>query len=289
MSRSGIYPPCSMNQWCQLLIYHDDLSNGGFGAQDDVFPLFLAVSCRPNEEILKSLLSAGADVNQKTAIGQTALHRLCNSYDGSQSLRQFSLDDDVDSHSDRTKLIMILMDHGADVNICDDFGKSPLHYAAQNGSRYYFKILLQNGANVQQKDKAGLTVLQYAAMHDYLLTMALISKYHFPVKQIIQAYECVALHAPSPLELLRKATLLREEHGIPKGILPPVECFGSKKEWETIEELEEFGNDKLQILLACVLARERMSQDMSLDIAKDAVRQCKCFLYKYCYPGRSKI
>ena len=284
MSHSGTFHDSRKNGWDQLIFGHCDFSFGGYGANDDIFPLFLTDTSR----VATKLLKAGADINQKTAIGQTVLHKLCTSYDDSQALTKFSFDDD-DSHSDKTKLIMILMDHGADVNICDDFGKSPLHYAAQNGSRYYFKILLQNGANVQQKDKAGLTVLQYAAMHDYLLTMALISKYHFPVKQIIQAYECVALHAPSPLELLRKAALLREENGIPKGILPPLECFGSKKEWETIEELEEFGNDKLQILLACVLARERMSQDMSLDIAKDAVRQCKCFLYKYCYPGRSKI
>ena len=53
-------------------------SKGGFGAGGDIFPLIAAVAVSYNQEdtmkILKELLSAGADINQKTAIGQTVLH-----------------------------------------------------------------------------------------------------------------------------------------------------------------------------------------------------------------------
>ena len=83
------------------------------------------------------------------------------------------------------------------------------------------------------------------------------------------------LHAPSPSELLKKATLLRKEHGVLKTVLPPVECYGFKKEWETIEELEAFVDDECQVLLACILARERISQEKCFDVAERAISKCK--------------
>ena len=275
VTRSGNILRISRNSLDQWLIEHLDLSEVGYGALDDVFPLFVSVNYRLNEETLKMLLSAGADVSQQTAVGQTALHALCKSYDEGREIEKFSLDD-VDPSDETTAKIRLLIDHGADVNICDNFGKSPLHYAAHHQNRQFSRILLQNGANVFQEDKNGLTALDYAADRDYLFTMALIDKYSFPVEQIIQAYECVAVRAPSPSELLKTATLLRREHGIERRVLPPVECYGFKKEWETIEELEEFAEDEFQVLLACVLARERISQEKGFDIARPTIDECKC-------------
>ena len=75
--------------------------------------------------------------------------------------------------------------------------------------------------------------------------------------------------------VLRKATLLREEHGISKKILQSVDFYGFKKEWETIEELEEFEDDPLQLSLWCVMARERISQEIGFDIATDVIYKCK--------------
>ena len=260
----------STGQW---IIGHYCLTEGGYGALDDIFPLFLCSSYQ-NEKILKVLLSAGADVNQKTAIGQTALHALCTTHGSSFRVEKFSLHDD-DPPNSTTALVKLLLDYGADVNICDNFGKSPLHYSASCRNRHFSQILIQNGANVFLEDKNGLTALDYAADQDYPLTMALIDKYNFPTEQVIQAYECVAFHAPSPSELLKKATLLRKEHGIPKKILPPVECYGFEKEWETIEKLEEFVDDEFQVLLACILARERISQEKGFDVAERAISKCK--------------
>ena len=120
-----------------------------------------------------------------------------------------------------------------------------------------------------------MTALEYASMQDHSLTAALIDKYDFSVKQTIQAYECAAIHAASPFELMKKATLLREEHGIPKTVLPPVECYGFQKEWETIEELEELTENNFQDRLACLLAIERISTENGLDMVTDQIWYCK--------------
>ena len=228
----------------QSFVTHLMSSKGGFGAGGDIFPLIAALCDFYREEdslmILKMLLSAGANINQRTAIGQTVLHVLATFCYKDVYRDEFILDGDFnDDQLDlQSKTALFLIDNGADVNICDYYGRSPLHYAVSVGKRHLTRILLEKGADVYLKDKFGMTALEYAAMHDHALTKALIDKYDFPIEQIIDAYECAATHSASPLELLQKATLLRKEHGIPKTVLPPEGCYGFIKEWETMKELE---------------------------------------------------
>ena len=268
----------------QKIATHVGCSQDGFGSLDDIFPLispctFTGVPPIIKEKIMRTLLSAGADANQRTALGQTALHALSTLHCGLYSpYRQFSLDDDdYDDDDSNEKLLMkALIDYGADINIRDDFGRPPLHYAAQIGNGHCAKFLLKNGADVYLKDNRGLTVLEQASNRDYQLTLALIEKYNFPMKKVIQAYECAAILALSyAAETLRKATLLRQEHGIPKTVLPPVECYFYEKEWETSEELDRYGDDEFQLSLSCLLARERISIEKKTDVLLDHCAECK--------------
>ena len=112
-------------------------------------------------------------------------------------------------------------------------------------------------------------------MQDHSLTMAIIDKYNFPMELTIQAYECAAIHSLSPAEMLTRATLLREELGISKTVLPPVECYGFKKEWETMEELEEFKVNNFHLHLASLLAIERVSFEKGFDMVTDKMWICK--------------
>ena len=258
------------------LIRNVESSKGGFGAGDGILPLIAVVTSalvttgadeKENLNILRKLLSAGVDVNQKTAIGQTVLHVISTTSYPDNFCGDFSLDQKEDfSNPVETEAMKILIDHGADVNICDDFGKSPLHYAAHFGQKCLVQLLLKSGADVYLQDKMGLTALEYAAMQDHLLTAALIDKYNYPVHQIIQAYECVAMSAPSPLEFLDKATAMRDEHNVPKCVEPPLECYGFLKEWETIEELEACRNNEIKLNLMCLLARERIHKKNHIDL-----------------------
>lgn len=77
-------------------------------------PLIWAAE-RDNEELLRLLLKYGADVNQRTESGETALHRV---------LMQRGRPD--------TDVVELLCEHGADVNAPDSEGIVPLYYCREN-------------------------------------------------------------------------------------------------------------------------------------------------------------
>ncbi len=87
-------------------------------------------------------LEAGVDLNQ-TIPGDSAypLHYAAN------------------SHAD---IIQLLVDHGANVNVKDDKGKTPLHCASVTANLENMRALLENGADVNAVDDEGNTPLQLA-------------------------------------------------------------------------------------------------------------------------------
>lgn len=61
-------------------------------------------------------------------------------------------------------IILYLISKGADVNIRDNEGRSPLHYAANNGMNAICEELINSGAEVNAKDMNGSTALHLAAL-----------------------------------------------------------------------------------------------------------------------------
>jgi uncharacterized protein len=57
---------------------------------------------------------------------------------------------------------MKLIDLGADVNVKDDIGQTPLFYAAKKGHIDTCKILVKSGADIDTEDKKGKTAIQVA-------------------------------------------------------------------------------------------------------------------------------
>jgi ankyrin repeat protein len=103
-------------------------------------------------DMLKRLLSEGADPN----------HRVdwCN--DGSPTLHQWALYAHVEA-------VQLLLDHGADINILDNLGRSAIEYAtgALNWSEtskaeQVVKLIIQAGADVNVKSTLGNTPLMWA-------------------------------------------------------------------------------------------------------------------------------
>jgi hypothetical protein len=98
---------------------------------------------RDNRELIKILLDAGADVNEKNHSGLTALMYV----------------------SDDTSIEVVgdLMAAGAKVDLKDDEGKNALHHAASYDNAEALQALIDAGASVDATDESGRTALMIAA------------------------------------------------------------------------------------------------------------------------------
>lgn len=92
--------------------------------------------CIKNDlEAIQNLITH-IDINEKNEEGLTILHRLCGTV--------------IESY--KPSIIKFLIDNGADVNIPDIFGDTPLHYAVYTDNYEVTQILLENGADVNIKN-----------------------------------------------------------------------------------------------------------------------------------------
>lgn len=98
---------------------------------------------RDKRELVKILLDAGADVNEKNDAGLTALMYVA---------------DDTS-----IEVVEDLIAAGAKIEIKDDEGKNALHHAASYASVEALQALIKAGASVDARDESGRTALMIAA------------------------------------------------------------------------------------------------------------------------------
>ncbi|XP_046544239.1 uncharacterized protein LOC124254447 [Haliotis rubra] len=110
--------------------------------------LMLQAASTGKTEAVEMLLNKGANINQKTSLGQTAL--LLSSVEGHISLANF------------------LLEKGAGINITDTQGCSPLHSASAHGQLSIVQQLLERGANINCCDSIGSTAIFYASLKGHL-------------------------------------------------------------------------------------------------------------------------
>ena len=79
-----------------------------------------------NIDLVKKLLSYGADVNAKNNDGWTPLHYA--------------------SRNGHTEIVKLLLEHGVDVNCKNNNGYTPLHLASEKRHTEIVNLLKQNGA-----------------------------------------------------------------------------------------------------------------------------------------------
>lgn len=101
-------------------------------------PLYSAIM-NGNAKSVQALLEGGADPN---------LHDSLNSFDPPISIAVFTI---------RLPMVQLLLDHGAQVDILDTSGKTPLMWSCSRGFIEATRLLLEWGANTQIKDHQGLS------------------------------------------------------------------------------------------------------------------------------------
>lgn len=116
---------------------------------------------------LKELIKYNADINKPNKKGETALFfavRFRNSVEARRKIRGESIDL-------QQAVTNSLLRAGADVDVKDNKGKTPLIHAAEFGHHETVELLINSGANIQEKDNNNMTALAYAkdrkTFHDY--------------------------------------------------------------------------------------------------------------------------
>jgi len=134
-----------------------------------------------HDDAIRALLKNGANPNYQDRDGDTPLHLCLSSLPHSDAkrvaaiiaLQQFGADIEIPNSSGKTPLhcavlinntpsVQVLLEAKVDVNCRDNNRDTPLHFAVANGNVEMVIKLLKNGANVNAKNKAGKTPLDLA-------------------------------------------------------------------------------------------------------------------------------
>lgn len=156
--------------------------------EETATPVLVAAAVRDNDEMVRVLLQGGADVNAKDFGGYTALLRALEKEREAIAallLAQPSLDVNAQGGNgmtalnwcvlgDRESSVQKLLERGANPNLSDKDGDTPLHTAAQRGNVKLLEWLLAAGANVNAKNKLGGTPLMWAAVFGHQPAAALL-------------------------------------------------------------------------------------------------------------------
>lgn len=120
-------------------------------------------------EAVKALIAKGADVMELDTRPQVA------GRNGRRPLNWAAFDN-------RTDIIQVLIDAGADVNATNLSGFTPLHHAAESGSLEAAELLLKQGAKLELKAKNGYSPAEVAAIQDHRALVSLLTVSKKPEK-----------------------------------------------------------------------------------------------------------
>ena len=115
---------------------------------------------------ITELLEQGVNINARNWQGETILYSAIDRYLGEECLqcdyRGYCMDcGRWQSDMRGVELITFLLEMGANPNICNRGGISPLHLLAEKGRVDIMAVLLDNGADIEAKDGHGCTPLFY--------------------------------------------------------------------------------------------------------------------------------
>ena len=181
-------------------------------------PLHVA-TINGHEEVAKLLISYGADVNAPDRTGKTPMFYAIEK--GDLKIFKLLLTNEVDVRNDpellniavkggHREIVEVLLQHGADVNASDEYGRMPLHFIIldKENKRFGFpvregprinakgeiaKLLLSRGADVNTRLKDSMTVLHAAIDQGYVKVVEALLEYDADVTSTCKTH-VTALH-----------------------------------------------------------------------------------------------
>lgn len=172
-----------LDQIKRHLFWKTDINQPG---PDGSYPLHVAVS-QGRVVIARELLSHGARLDARDALGRTPLHvALANGkiqaaelllQQGAEDDRQALLFQLAEAQALDRDSIDFLTAHGADLNSIGPEGRAPLHLAVAAGNLKLAKQLISAGAKVNLEDSSGQTPLDIASGQDEPTLIRLLEQY----------------------------------------------------------------------------------------------------------------
>jgi cytohesin len=191
---------------------------------DDGGTALHAAACSGRKDIVQLLISRGAKVDPKDASGLTPLYY-------------------ATTHNTE-EIVDLLVAKGADVDATneteDGYGHALLHYAiAQDDSKDAIKLLINKGANVNVRDWDGFTPLMWATWESGKDVVELLISKGADVNQQ-DNYGCTALHQIATLGNKDMVELLLAKGAAPLSSIHSAVCAGDLAK---VKSLVEEGDD----------------------------------------------
>lgn len=166
-------------------------------SDDGITTLYQAGIRENNEEVVKALLEAGVNVNERTTFGQTALIRFVGlgRVESVRLLLKAGADVNIVDHygytafkmavnSGEAEIVRMLLPFKPDLNKEDENGEFPLMWAGANNRSKCLGVLIEAGANVNARSRLGTTSLIVASMRFFVDEVSVLLEHKADVQAV---------------------------------------------------------------------------------------------------------
>ncbi|MCS5711375.1 ankyrin repeat domain-containing protein [Candidatus Berkiella aquae] len=130
---------------------------------------------RGYREIIQQLILSGANINAQDIHGKTALHHLVSPIrELFRSPGDLFISFPIGEISHDQRILQLLLENGANCELRDENGDTPLHLATKQNFAKIVRPLLAYMTNIDIKDHLGRTPLHWAASRGYMNIVTLL-------------------------------------------------------------------------------------------------------------------
>lgn len=247
-------------------------------------------------EVVKLLVSHGANVNHTTVTNSTPLRAAC--FDGRLDIVRYLVENNANisiankydntclmiaAYKGHTDVVRYLLEQRADPNARAHCGATALHFAAEAGHVDIVKELIRWRAAIVVNGH-GMTPLKVAAESCKAdVVELLLSHADCDRASRVEALELLGASFANDREnydiaktyhYLRLAMLERFREGaaaLEKQVLPPIPAYGARTECRSLQELEAIRQDREALHMEGLIVRERILGADNVDVSHPVI------------------